>query len=196
MGNYDKWTDKDAIAQEYVVVLFISRNKDNAHIPNFVERRESFVATRASGKIQERFDNFVNRGLRGEMCRLYISVNNRDAAKVHKALIHELIDMENFRLNHIDSMIAAIAARKENAAEHKWLIDLDDITDSEIDEFAKMLADINVSVAHVSKTIHGWAVITEHGFDIRPFKEKFGDKFTLKRDDLLLEQWKVSDECP
>lgn len=56
------------------VVFFVSRNKDNKDIPNFKERKVSFVVNDNydQGKLIDKFNDFVNKGLVGELSRLYI----------------------------------------------------------------------------------------------------------------------------
>ena len=63
------------------------------------------------------------------MCRMYISVNPRSNVKTQKALLHQLID-ENYNMATLPQRIAAVAAKKENAADSKhlkWMFDFDPI---------------------------------------------------------------------
>lgn len=92
------------VDKDFRNVLFVSRNKDNSGLNNsiyqpFKPRVKSFVA-RASpfdvSSLYDEFETFVNEGINGEVSRLYVSVNARDEQKVHRALIHELIDKSDF----------------------------------------------------------------------------------------------------
>ena len=79
MGNYNKW-DKHGITDENAdifVVLFVSRNKDNKHITDFVERRKAFVTSRTANELWSSFNAFVKEGKPGEFSRMYYSVNAR-----------------------------------------------------------------------------------------------------------------------
>lgn len=173
------------------VCLFVSRNKDNKYIENFVERRRSFITTKTKDELAEEFDNFVNHGVEGEMCRMYLSVNTRDNTKIHKELLHFLIDNPDFNLAHIQSKIAGIAANKECALEKKWMFDFDCEDKDKLYEFVEDITVCGsiVGVGCCHKTPHGYAVIVSHGFDTRKLVEKWGDIATLKRDDLLCVAW-------
>ena len=173
------------------VCLFVSRNKDNKYVENFVERRKAFVTTKTKDELAEEFDNFVNHGVEGEMCRMYLSVNTRDNTKVYKELLHFLIDNPDFNLAHIQSKIAGIAAKKECALEKKWMFDFDCEDKDKLYEF---LSDLRVfcsssSSRTVYKTPNGYAIIVSQGFDTRELLEKYKDIVTLKRDDLLCVAW-------
>ena len=54
------------------VVLFVSRNKDNKHLPNYTQRKKSFVTKKSVEELEETFMDFVNKGLAGELSRLYL----------------------------------------------------------------------------------------------------------------------------
>lgn len=174
------------------VCLFVSRNKDNKYIENFVERRKSFITTKTKDELAEEFDNFVNHGVEGEMCRMYLSVNTRDNTKVYKELLHFLIDNPDFNLAHIQSKIAGIAAKKECALEKKWMFDFDCEDKDKLNEFMTdiMVEYSNDIIGSTSyRTPNGYAVIISHGFDTRKLLEKWKDIATLKRDDLLCVAW-------
>lgn len=139
-------------------------------------------------KLIDKFNDFVNKGLVGELSRLYISVNRRDDDKVHKGLLHYLIDHPDTDLSKIDSKIASIASKAENRAESKWLFDID-IQD--YDKVAEFIGDLGkyldiklISQPH--KTINGWYTIVQHGFDTRELLNKWKQDVDLKRDDMKL----------
>ena len=172
------------------VVFFVSRNKDNKDISNFKERKMSFVVNDNYDyyKLMGKFYDFVNKGLDGELSRFYISVNKRDDAKVHKALLHYLIDHPEFDLSKIESKIASIAGQTENRAENKWLIDIDTIDKSLVSNFFKDLPNyIDQDLISIpTQSANGWHVIVNHGFDARKLMEKYGEVVEIKRDGMEL----------
>lgn len=191
MKNF-KWGTESFNENPIYVVLFVSRNKDNKNIENFKERRESFITHEPMGseKLKNRFKEFVNRGQKGEFSRMYYSVNARDGVKIHKYLLHFLIENPEFNLCSIQPKLAGIAAMKEHAAEKKWMFDFDSIDMRKLYEFrADILNMENAPTVDVYKTPHGYAIITNRGFDSRKLMEKWKDIATLKRDDLLCVDW-------
>lgn len=190
--GYSKWVTHERMIdtrEDPVCVLFISRNKDNAEVPGFNERRESFLTKNSNISILKKFREFVARGLTGEFCRCYISINERDEAKVRKMLLHELIDNENADLTHIRGHIVSIAAKKECAKGKKWMFDLDD----ESEELKNIiLSDLTtnygVIVEECERTPHGYYIIVAKGFDTREILSKY-PALTLKRDDLKCIAW-------
>ena len=86
-------TVKDLMAKEGLrVVLFKSRNKDNRALDGFKERSVGFVSTRSLDQLETEFQDFVRKGMPGELCRMYVTVNRRDNAKVLRGLQHYLLD--------------------------------------------------------------------------------------------------------
>jgi hypothetical protein len=194
MKNF-KWGTESFNSKPIYVVLFVSRNKDNAEIEGFVERRTSFITHKSVSELQTEFSDFVSHGKPGEFCRMYYSVNPRDPVKIHKQLLHFLIDEPDFNLCCMNSKLAGIAASKECNAGKSWMFDFD-IPDKKqlwdfIDDIVKIDATINIS-AH--PTPHGYAVITDRGFDTRKLFEKWTENVTLKRDDLLCVAWDITDK--
>lgn len=189
-----KWTtDKLDPMGQYKVVLFISRNKDNKDVPDFKERKRSFFCQENPEKILKQFDSFVEEGVPGETSRLYVSNNARDPKEVRRDLLVELIQEDEINFNAIEAMIAGIAARKENAAEMKWLFDFDIPDEDKVKEFTWDILDKDPTVTvEYSATPNGYAVITSHGFDTRALFEKWSPNFvTLKRDDMVLKKWQM-----
>ena len=135
------------------VVLFISRNKDNKNIENFTERRQSFVCHSVNPmtdeRLKEKFKDFLSGGVPGETCRLYVSVNKRDEEKAKKALMVELITKDDVKLSRIAAIAASLCAKKENAAENKWMFDFDINDESKLKEFVRDIKDLNV-VSHIT----------------------------------------------
>lgn len=178
------------------VVLFVSRNKDNKELKNFKERREVFLSTKTIDELRPYFHRFVKQGQHGEVCRMYQSVNARDNEKVKKEfskwLFDQMLNQSDLHSAIIPSKLAAIAARKECALEHKWLLDYDE-GDDRLPEF---LDDVRSSLTRnnnsdntitIHNTPNGSAVITEHGFDSRELVAKWGN--VIKKDDMLCVMW-------
>lgn len=194
MGNY-KWNsekvNKDA---RMVVVLFISRNKDNKNIPNFKVRKESMFCHADANFIAKHFDDFIANGVKGETCRCYISCNARDPKKVKTQLLHYLIDKEDINYTYLNAVVAGIAAKKECALEKHWFFDFDSADMLKLGEFVKDIHIIDPGVQTLTyQTPHGHAVVCERGFDTRELMKKWGDIATLKRDDLICVDWEIID---
>ena len=198
-SHCEKWGFKVEESKDLYVVLFISRNKDNKDVENFKERRKSFITTKSPEELKRTFEHFVKDGVNGEMSRFYYSVNARDANKVRKQLLHFLID-EDFNLAHLDGKLASIAAKKECAKTKRWMFDFDLDDNVAVSNF---LTDISKCVTEplrteVRKTPHGYAIITERGFDTRNLGLDVDDTWyniaTLKKDDLLCYAWERKDE--
>ena len=190
----------------YYVVFYVSRNKDNREVENFKERKRAFLVKEDydTNKLKERFNEFVNEGLPGEMSRLYVSVNKRDSVKVHQALMHWLFDHPEYDLSKLEPKLAGLAAEPHCAAEKKWLFDFDNPSQEAVNEFQYDIKQIDPTVnVEVYRTVHGFAVIVDHGFDARTLIEKWApedkeDKSQkksdmLKRDDMLLKSWAVKE---
>ena len=171
------------------VVLFVSRNKDNRDIKDFKERRKSFITTKTVEELRPEFKAFAEGGLKGEMSRMYYSVNARDPQKIYTQLMHFLFDNPDFNLCSIQSKIAGIAAQKECALEHKWMFDFDINDEIQKHNFTIRVSQLSDSCPMVYKTPNGYAIVINHGFDTRELMEEWGDNVTLKRDDLLCVDW-------
>lgn len=187
MSDNYKWFDNDIDKTlSYVVVLMISRNKDNNGVKNFKERRSAYLTTYDMQKIYRRFNHFVEDGVKDEFSRLYMTFNSRNVTKIKKELLHLLIDKDEIPYEHIQGLIAGIAARKECAAEHKWMFDFDSESETLLKEF---LEEIPVKY-EAYQTPNGYAIIVEHGFDIRALMKNWNSIVTLKRDDLRCIYWR------
>ena len=185
--GFDPTDDKDIY-----VCLFISRNKDNKNVPNFVERRKSFITTKDYNdpNLIREFFNFISNGVPNEMCRMYYSLNSRNKKVVYKNLLHFLIDEPNFNLCALPSKIASIAAKKECAKTKHWFFDFDIKDKNKVTEF---INDINNIDNDVEITYHGtpngYAIIVSRGFDTRELLNKWSENVTLKKDDLVYRHW-------
>lgn len=213
MGNFKNIHKEQENDDALTVIVFMSRNKDNKHIPNFKERRNAFTVPNKSldtkdGNIviDHLFHNFIKDGKPGELSRLYMSVNKRSNEKTFIALQHEMLN-KKFNLATIPQKIASIAARKENAYDPKnllWLFDfdrIDGLTDDEFeDKIQEFVEDIKLtytltkgeyldSLMFMRKTVTGAAVVIGDHFDTRELLKRWPN-VTLKRDDLMLVTWK------
>lgn len=208
MKNF-AWGTESFNDKPIYVVLFVARNKDNSHIEGFSERyrRVSFITHEEwnSESLKTKFKHFVEDGKPGEFCRMYYSVNERDSVKIHKALLHFIIEEPNFNLCSIAPKLAGIAAQKECAKSKHWMFDfdIDDIEKAkefcaEVEAIKSRNKDDKPVKTEIRKTPHGYAIITDRGFDLRELNtDKWGnvasehnDKgVTLKRDDLLCVAW-------
>lgn len=177
-------------------------------IENFKERRNAFVTTRDKHdfRLIEDFNAFVRKGQPNEMCRMYFSVNPRSNSKTQKALMHQLIE-EQYNMATMPQRIAAIAAKKENAADSKhlkWLFDFDPVDGENIDDLVNAFVD-DINHYHNNtrtknnekrppinidgyKTPNGYAIIVDQRFDTRELLQKWTN-VELKRDDLLCANW-------
>jgi hypothetical protein len=194
MKNF-KWGTESFNEYPIYVFLFVSRNKDNKDIEGFKERRKSFIApVNKINEIYKDFEDFVNRGVNGEFCRMYRSVNSRDTEKIHKQLLHFLFDNPDFNLCDIQPKLAGIAAQKECALEKQWMFDFDLNDEDKVKEFINDINEIDDNVCGFYKqTPHGYAIITNKGFDTRELVKKWPD-VTLKKDDLICVTWHTKGE--
>lgn len=185
------------------VILFKSRNKDNKHINGFKERTNSFISSRSYAELLPDFKAFVEKGVSGELCRMYMSVNPRSNSKTFKALQHKMIDGE-FDLSSLPQKVASIAALKGNADDSKnlkWLFDFDPIPSADIKESVKeFVKDVKACYENterkddtpidveIRKTLNGYAIITNKRFDTRWLLNKWKNT-ELKRDAMLCCNW-------
>lgn len=193
--NNKKWGVANSDSDLCYVVLWVSRQKDNKDIEGFKERRKSFICTPDMfDHYVAAFNAFVNDGLPSELSRMYISVNARHMPTIRKQLMHFLIDNDDFNLCSIQSKIAGIAAQKECAAERKWLIDFDSTDNDALLEMTNWLSNLDDTLeTQTYRTPNGYAVIVNHGFDLRDFTERYNDVATIKRDDMLCLKWETKE---
>lgn len=190
------WGTRTKDNREIYVVLFVSRNKDNKNVCGFKERRESFLTKeeKDSDKLLTRFLHFVKDGRPGEMSRMYYSVNSRDEDKIHKELIHFLIDNPDFNICSINGKLAGIAAGSSCAKSAHWMFDFDINDWNKVVEFVNDIVTIDdTTKPYTSNTPHGYAVVVEHSFDTRELLKKWNENVTLKRDDMLCYSWRTKE---
>lgn len=174
---------------EYTVVLFKSRNKDNKHVEGFKENSKQFLVTDME-KVSEKFEQFVSKQLDGVLCRCYITINKRNGDLIQKQLISYLA-LNDMDLSKIESKTVSIAMLPQCATTKKWLFDFDYDGEEQVLEFIEDIKNIyNTLEVKYKKTVHGFAVITSHGFDTRALLAKWSE-CENKKDGMLLIDWKV-----
>lgn len=174
---------------EYTVVLFVARNKDNKHIEGFKGSSQQFLVTDVSD-VSENFEQFVSKQLDGVLCRCYTSVNKRKGDIVQKQLISYLA-LNDADLSKIESKTVSIAMLPQCAVAKKWLFDFDYESEEQVLEFVQDIKDIDHTLeVEYKKTVHGYAVVTEHGFDTRALLTKWLE-CENKKDGMLLLDWRV-----
>lgn len=194
MNKNKRWGIECSNTNPIHVVLFISRKKDNKDISDFKERRESFITTmdKYDTRLISKFKSFCECGLDGEICRYYYSVNARDPELIRKELMKFLIDEPEFNLCAIESKLAGIAATAVCATEKKWLFDFDVNSNDSLTEFLSDVIEysgLTYNDITTYKTINGFAIVINRGFDVRKLLEKWAGKVELKRDDVVLVMW-------
>lgn len=180
--------DKDALR----VHLFIARNKDNRHIDGFKQRKIAFIEYDSNrNKIDNKFYEFVNAGfVDGELCRHYMSVNARDSEKVRQAVMHRLIDKADVR--DLNRIVVSEAMKSICSIENKWLFDFDSNDTGELLAFLDNLRRCRPgNIIKTTSTPHGFAIVAKYGFDVRKIDERWNDTVELKRDGMLLIDWRI-----
>jgi len=172
------------------VINFISRNKDNANIEGFKPRSKSFLTEGFLNKeLDEKFKDFIEKGMDGEFSRFYVSINRVDETKVKKELakflIDEAITPTNWKLEQIENKVVSLASKVENKLEKKWLFDCDTDLNTTLAFIKEIPAEIKYAI---HRTPHGFAVITSRGFDTREILKKYPD-IDLKKDAPLCYKW-------
>ena len=177
-------------------VIFISRNKDNKHLPNYKQRKETFASDKSLDELKLKFDRFVEQGQPGELSRFYYGVNDRSnrkaVAELIKYLTNQMANNEYVNYDNIET-IALEAAMKAPTVTNKWLFDFDETSEERLHEF---IADIKQEETsekpldvEVYKTVSGYSVVTSRGFDVRALQPKW-PQVELKRDGHLLVDFK------
>lgn len=204
MSSMRKWSRsiENLLGETLNVVLFTSRNKDNRHIENFKERRESFVTTLSadSEALKDRFDRFVQSGVDSEISRMYISINPRSNEKTSKDLMKKMLS-DNFSLARVPEMTARLASKKENAFDPKnlkWMFDVDPHPSLDLNYVVEsIMMDIAFAYCDPKKpkinietyrTPDGYAIIVDQHFDTREILSKWKN-VELKRDAMICAAW-------
>lgn len=199
--------------EDFYCVLFMSRNKDNKDVKNFKPRRQSFLINSFDEIYKHRFIqkflNFRDEGVNGELSRCYISFNLRDASKVRKSLLIDLIEDDDVSLTHMISRIVSIAMKAGMNKTKRWMFDVDTLDEDKVNVFLKDLEscgyketdgttffetmDSSELLYHSRRTINGYAILVNRGFDTREILKDREDWVTLKRDDLVFVDWDRKD---
>ena len=206
-----KWGYKHS-NKDFYCVLFMSRNKDNKDVENFKPRRQSFLIDDFNDlhthKFIQKFLNFRDEGVSGELSRCYISFNLRDASKVRKSLLIDLIEDDDVSLIRMTSRIVSIAMKAGMNKTKRWMFDVDTLDDNKVDGFLKELESYGFKktdlktffttenselLYHKRRTINGYAILVNRGFDTREILKDREDWATLKRDDLIFVDWDRKD---
>ena len=174
----------------YRVLTVVSRPKDNRDVENFkTTSRGELINLNHFENNNEVLDYAVDHyrylAKAGETFRVYMSVNKRSFSKTHNKLIHELID-GNVNLTTIQSKVASIAAKPENAEEHQWLFDVDYDEDVLNNQFIPDLLEASgftESDLDIYQTKSHYGVIVPHGFNTVDLLANYPE-VELKRDDL------------
>ena len=202
-----KWGYKNN-NKDFYCVLFISRNKDNKDVENFKPRRQSFLIDDFNElytrRFIQKFLNFRDEGVSGELSRCYISFNLRDASKVRKSLLIDLIEDEDVSLTHMTSRIVSLAMKAGMNKTKRWMFDVDTLDEDKVNEFLKDLESYGFKKTDLKsffttessellyykrRTINGYAILVDRGFDTREILKNREDWVTLKRDDLIFVDW-------
>lgn len=177
--------------------LFRSRNKDNKGLINdYKERSKVFLLadngfeTPDYSLVEQAYAKFVSEGVPGEKTRSYTAVNTRNAEKIKKQLIAKLA-IENPDITDMQKVVNSVAMKPECANESYWLIDFDSTDVDLLKCFVRKVNSLDslserYFVTRIQTTPHGYAIVTEHGFDVRPLKVSFPDlDYTIMRDNLI-----------
>ena len=174
----------------YRVLTVVSRPKDNRNVDNFktTSRGELINLNHFNNNtevLDYAVDHYSYLAKAGETFRIYMSVNKRSFNKTRNKLIHELID-GNVNLTTIQSKVASIAAKPENAEEHQWLFDVDYDEDVLNNQFIPDLLEASgftESDLDIYQTKSHYGVIVPHGFNTVDLLANYPE-VELKRDDL------------
>lgn len=193
-GNYKLTNEALPKNANLKVYLLISRNKDNKGVLNFKERRRSFIAKDGSTRPGREFRSFLAEAVPGEVCRMYQSVNARDPEKTRQGLLIHLITKAVY-LEHMDTVVASIAARKECANENRWLFDFDsknpELLNEFLDDVKAYFHEDEKNDIEIHYTPHGYAIIVPHGFDTRQALAGKEHYISLIRDGMLIVAWET-----
>lgn len=171
------------------VYLMRSRNKDNKNIPNFKERKKVILEYKENeDRIIREFYNFAEKGVDGEISRLYRSVNSRNEDKVREAFIIRLLK-DKPSVTKLNAILASVAQDVSNRDESKWLFDFDVDNEDDVNKFIfdiNLVSGIPLGGVQKYKTPNGYAIVCEHGFDTRNLMKCWKDyDISLHKDRLL-----------
>lgn len=175
------------------ILFFTSRNKDNPNLPDFRQRHESFLIDKEPEFYLKRFQNFVDKGVPGELSRMYVAITPRSQKAICKALQHELID-KDINLIKFDSKLVSLASKPNcipTGYTPGWMFDFDKVDHMEV-ALKNFLVDLRLAYEKtrgkreaieidVYPTISGYAIIPSQKFDTRELLAKYTN-VELKKD--------------
>lgn len=168
------------------VICFVSRNKDNTHIPNFKRREYRFLFDYENSNIDllnKKLKEFISNSRPDEVTRVYTSVNERNMEKTRRELLKFLIDNPDYNLSKIESKTVSIANKEENALTRYWMFDFDCELKTKLDEFINDIHKASPLIPlEYSMTPNGYCIIVKERFDYRELMEKWKDTVELKKD--------------
>lgn len=156
------------------IVEFVSRHKDNQGLIDFKPRTRTLIVTdKNAHRVHDEFKAFVAQGVHNETSRMYETFNELDPVGANRALAHFLIDNPDAQPHKVESVLKSELV-KHTTTKH-WLFDVDMSvrTKDEVVAFINDLSD--KAVIDVRDTKSGYAVVTEHGFDVRALTERYPD---------------------
>ena len=180
------------------VGMFISRHKDNENIADFKPRTKMFFKDKTAAAYIEEWNRFVEEGQPGEMCRFYMSVDERDMEKTQKELACRLI-REPVDFTKLENIACSIAMKAEQALTKKWLFDFDCNVHTQLSAFVHELNEKGLETQWML-TLNGYSVVVNHGFDTREFLERWNKQVKeidpnysveLKRNAMQLIYWEA-----
>lgn len=156
------------------IVEFVSRNKDNQGLIDFKPRTRTLIVTdKNAHHVDDEFKAFVEQGVYQETSRMYETFNELDPVGANRALAHFLIDHPDATPDKVQRVLKSELV-KHTITKH-WLFDVDMQvrTKDEVVAFINDLSDN--AVIDVRDTKSGYAVVTEHGFDVRALTKRYPD---------------------
>ena len=154
---------------DFKAVLMVSRNKDNKDVKGFKQRSRALLMSiedLANLTHLALFKNFVQEGQKGELSRLYVSVNRRDVEKAKNKLIIHLLSGGYWMC--LDGRMVSKAMEKDCDLDGKWLLDVDTTDSAEIDQMFDILKKhFDITQVYGERTLNGYAIVLPHGFDSR-----------------------------
>lgn len=177
-------------------IKFASRNKDNKSIPDFKQRYHAFLTSLEldDPKIQSQFENFVAEGNIGELSRFYVAVNERNPIEVNKSIAIFLINNPSYDPAKLPGKSYSISMASKNALTKKWLFDFDSSDKKLLNQFVNDIVKSGFVKQDIviHKSISGYHIIVQHGFDTRNIMSKWNTIVTLKRDDMWLKTYQAN----
>ena len=117
-------------------------------------------------------------------------MNKRNGSLVQKHLISYLA-LNDADLSKISRKTTSIAMLPQCAVTKKWLFDFDYGSEEQVLEFVQDIKNVdNTLEVEYKKTVHGYTVVTSHGFDTRALLAKWAE-CENKKDGMLLLDWMV-----